>query len=113
MWTVPYWSVCMAKGRWTCTASGVPVVLAGQPFGNDEDLSYVDADNVGGARMAVRYLLSAAAGEWPGGRARHVPRVDRLHRYRMTMAEAGLNDSGLIVFGDFGRVSAGMPYTAC
>ena len=37
---------------------GVPVVLAARPFGNDEDLSYVDADNVGGARTAVQYLLS-------------------------------------------------------
>jgi DNA-binding LacI/PurR family transcriptional regulator len=33
---------------------GVPVVLAGRPFGNDDDLSYVDADNIGGARMAVQ-----------------------------------------------------------
>jgi len=31
--------------------------------------------------------------------------VDRLHGYRLTMAEAGLSDSGLIVFGDFGRGS--------
>jgi len=36
---------------------GVPVVLAGRPFGNDDDLCYVDADNIGGARMAVQYLL--------------------------------------------------------
>ena len=34
------------------------------------------------------------------------PGVDRLRGYRLTMAEAGLSDSGLIVFGDFGRVSA-------
>jgi DNA-binding LacI/PurR family transcriptional regulator len=34
------------------------------------------------------------------------PGVDRLHGYRMTMAEAALSDSGLIMFGDFGRVSA-------
>ena len=34
------------------------------------------------------------------------PGVDRLRGYVMTMAEAGLSDSGLIVFGDFGRVSA-------
>jgi DNA-binding LacI/PurR family transcriptional regulator len=70
---------------------GMPVVLAGRPFSSDDDLSYVDADNVGGARMAVQYMS---------------PGVDRLRGYRMTMAEAGLSDSGLIVFGDFGRVSA-------
>jgi DNA-binding LacI/PurR family transcriptional regulator len=34
------------------------------------------------------------------------PGVDRLRGYRMTMAEAALSDSGLIMFGDFGRVSA-------
>jgi len=50
---------------------GVPVVLAGRPFGSDDDLSYVDADNVGGARMAVQYMS---------------PGVDRLRGYRMTMA---------------------------
>lgn len=32
--------------------------------------------------------------------------MDRLRGYRLTMAKAGLSDSGLIVFGDFGRVSA-------
>jgi DNA-binding LacI/PurR family transcriptional regulator len=24
MWTVPYWSLCTAKGHWICTASGCP-----------------------------------------------------------------------------------------
>ena len=84
---------------------GVPVVLAGRPFGNDDGLSSADAGNVGGARMAVRYPLkrgrSTVAG--PPGMS---PGVDRLRGYLMTMAEAGLSDSGLIVFGDFGRVSA-------
>lgn len=41
-------------------------VLAGRPFGNDDDLSYVDADNVGGTRMAVRYLLSHGRGTVAG-----------------------------------------------
>jgi DNA-binding LacI/PurR family transcriptional regulator len=80
---------------------GVPVVLAGRPFGNDDDLSYVDADNIGGARMAVRYLLSHGRSTVAtvAGPPDMSPGVDRL-------AEAGLSDSGLIVFGDFGRVSA-------
>ena len=56
MWTAPFLA-CTAKGRWICTASGLPVVLAGRRFGNDDDLSYVDTGNIGGARMAVRYLL--------------------------------------------------------
>ena len=33
------------------------------------------------------------------------PGVDPLRGYRMTMAEAPLSDSGLIMFGDFDRVS--------
>jgi DNA-binding LacI/PurR family transcriptional regulator len=84
------------------------VVLAGRPFGNDEGLSFVDADNVGGARMAVRYLLSHRRGAVATvtGPPDMSPGVDRLRGYRLTMAEAGLSDSGLIVFGDFGRVSA-------
>ena len=84
------------------------MVLAGRPFGNDEDLSYVDADNVGGARMAVRYLLSHGRGTVAtvAGPPDMAPGVDRLRGYRLTMADAGLSDSGLIVFGDFSRVSA-------
>src|SRR5260370_34381510 len=34
------------------------------------------------------------------------PGVDRLRGYRMTMADAGLSDSGLIRFGACGRASA-------
>jgi DNA-binding LacI/PurR family transcriptional regulator len=105
MWTAPFLSACTASGRWTCTASGVPVVLAGRPFGNDDDLSYVDAD---GARMAVQYLLSRGRSTVAtvAGPPDMSPGVDRLRGYRTTMAEAGLSDAGLIVFGDFGRVSA-------
>jgi len=87
---------------------GVPVVLGGRPFGNDDDLSYVDVDNVGGARMAVQYLLKSghATVATVAGPPDMSPGVDRLRGYRTTMADAGLSDSGLIVFGDFGRVSA-------
>lgn len=87
---------------------GIPVVLAGRPFGDSDEFSYVDADNVGGAELAVQYLLksghtSVATVAGPPDMA---PGVDRLRGYRTAMADAGLSDSGLIVFGDFGRVSA-------
>jgi DNA-binding LacI/PurR family transcriptional regulator len=37
--------------------AGVPVILSGRPFANDEPpVTYVDADNRGGARSAVRFL---------------------------------------------------------
>ena len=87
---------------------GVPVVLAGRSFGNDDGISYVDADNAGGARMAVEYLLKngremVATIAGPPDMA---PGADRLTGYRKAMAEAGLGDPNLVMFGDFGRVSA-------
>jgi len=89
---------------------GIPVVLAGRPFGDDDgdEFSYVDADNVGGARMAVQYLLKNGRSTVAtvAGPPDMAPGVDRLRGYRTAMADAGLADPGLIVFGDFGRVSA-------
>jgi len=87
---------------------GVPVVLAGRPFGDDEAISYVDADNAGGARMAVEYLLKTGRNMIAtiAGPPDMAPGADRLAGYRAAMAEAGLADPNLIVFGDFGRVSA-------
>lgn len=38
---------------------GIPVVLSGRPFRSDDDVPYVDADNLGGARTATRALLDA------------------------------------------------------
>src|SRR5260221_6451503 len=86
----------------------VPVVLAGRPFRDDASLSYVDADNVGGAKMAVRYLLERGRRTVAtvAGPADMSPGVDRLRGYRMTMADAGLSDPGLIMFGDFCPFSA-------
>src|SRR5258708_14605310 len=86
----------------------VPVVLAGRPFRDDASLSYVDADNVGGAKMAVRYLLERGRRTVAtvAGPADMSPGVDRLPGYRMAIADPRLNHSGLTMFGDFGRVSA-------
>jgi DNA-binding LacI/PurR family transcriptional regulator len=87
---------------------GVPVLLAGRSFGNDEGISYVDADNAGGAKMAVEYLLKSGRTTIAtiAGPPDMAPGADRLAGYRAAMNEAGLSDPGLIVFGDFGRVSA-------
>ena len=107
-WTVPSWSACTAKARSTCTASACPWCWAGGRSATTRDLSYVDVDNVGGARMAVQYLLKSghATVATVAGPPDMSPGVDRLRGYRTTMADAGLSDFGLIVFGDFGRVSA-------
>lgn len=87
---------------------GIPLVLCGRPVSAGDELSYVDADNVGGAKKAVGYLLAS-------GR-RHIatvagppdmsPGVDRLLGYRKAVAAADLADPGMIAYGDFSR-SAG------
>lgn len=41
----------------TVRSLGIPVVQCGRPHEADEGLAFVDADNVGGARAATRYLL--------------------------------------------------------
>jgi DNA-binding LacI/PurR family transcriptional regulator len=87
---------------------GVPVVLAGRSFGNDEGVSYVDADNAGGARMAVQYLLKGGRDKVAtiAGPPDMAAGADRLAGYRSAIADAGLTDPSLVVFGDFSRVSA-------
>lgn len=85
-------------------ASGVPTVLNGFPVGL-RPVSYVDADNRGGARQAVEYLAA-------GGRRRIAavtgPQdmavgVDRLAGYRAALAAAGLPE--LVAAGDFSEAS--------
>jgi DNA-binding LacI/PurR family transcriptional regulator len=83
---------------------GVPTVLSGRPLSRRRRLWYVDADNVGGGRLATSYLLEH-------GR-RHVATVagpgdmcagqDRLAGYRAAVESAGLPyDDSLVSVGDF------------
>ena len=70
---------------------GIPVVLNGRPVTDGSDVSYVDADNEGGAAAAVRYLLRSGrgpVGTVAGPRDMAVG-VDRLRGYRVAMADAG------------------------
>lgn len=87
---------------------GIPLVLCGRPVGAADNLSYVDADNVGGARKAVRYLLDSGRQHIAtiAGPPDMSPGVDRLLGYRKAMTEADLSDPGMIAYGDFSR-SAG------
>ncbi|MFE9249120.1 LacI family DNA-binding transcriptional regulator [Streptomyces sp. NPDC007088] len=90
----------------------MPAVLAGRRLGL-ESLSYVQADNVGGARSAVRHLL--------GRGCRQIATITgpldmevagaRLAGYRRALAQAGVAaDEGLVAVGDFteegGRAAA-------
>ena len=86
------------------TDLGIPLVLCGRPVRGGENLSYIDADNVDGARAAVAYLLgigrkSIATIAGPRDMA---PGIDRLLGYREAMIAAGLSDPGMIAYGDFG-----------
>ncbi|WP_328501061.1 LacI family transcriptional regulator [Streptomyces sp. NBC_00457] len=87
--------------------AGLPTVLLGRRSG-DEHITYVDADNVGGARGAVEHLLR-------GGRRRiaavtgpldmYVTQC-RLRGYREALAAAGLDPlPSLVVEGDFTEAS--------
>jgi DNA-binding LacI/PurR family transcriptional regulator len=84
---------------------GTPVVLCGRPVSGGDSLSYVDADNVEGARTAVEYLLEngRTAVATIAGPPDMSPGVDRLLGYRKAMTAAGISDPGMIAYGDFSR----------
>ncbi len=83
---------------------GVPTVLSGRPLSGRRRLWYVDADNVGGGRIATEHLLASGH--------RHVATVagpldmcagqDRLSGYRAALEAAGrVYDESLVSVGDF------------
>lgn len=84
---------------------GIPLVLCGRPATGDggEHHAYVDADNVGGAEQAVRYLLGTGrtAVATIAGPPDMAPGIDRLLGYRKAVASAGVSDPGMIAYGDF------------
>ncbi|MFF9813300.1 LacI family DNA-binding transcriptional regulator [Streptomyces sp. NPDC014006] len=82
--------------------AGVPTVFGGRPGWRDGDrsASYVDSDNRGGAREAVRHLLALGR-----GRVAHITgpldqtsAADRLDGYRDALGDP---DPSLIAEGDF------------
>ncbi len=88
---------------------GVPVVLCGRPVTGAETVSYVDADNIGGARQAVRYLFDSGRTTVAtiAGPPDMSPGIDRLLGYRkaMTGTGTGISDPAMIAYGDFTRTS--------
>ncbi len=83
----------------------VPVVIGGRPA--HAGISYVDADNLGGAARAVRHLVDtgrSVIATVAGPRDMTVG-MDRLAGYRRVMADAERSDHGLVFFGDFGQAS--------
>ncbi len=86
---------------------GMPTVLGGRPTG-PEPVSYVDADNRGGARTAVSYLASKGRrhiGTVAGPRDMAVG-IDRLEGYFDGLRAAGLPvDERYVAYGDFSQDS--------
>ena len=86
---------------------GIPLVHCGRPVACGGALSYVDADNIGGASAAVRYLLDSGrkAVATIAGPPDMAPGIDRLLGYRKALAVAGTLDPGMIAYGDFSLMS--------
>ncbi|EFC80707.1 transcriptional regulator, LacI family [Parafrankia sp. EUN1f] len=83
--------------------AGVPLVMAGRLLTGDR-VDSVDADNVGGARLAVRYLVTAGRRRIAtiAGPQDMSVGVDRLRGYTEEMQAAGLPGSAdWIATGDF------------
>ncbi|MFJ9667900.1 LacI family DNA-binding transcriptional regulator [Streptomyces sp. NPDC101219] len=83
--------------------AGVPTVFGGRPGwtgGRGEDVVYVDSDNRGGARDAVRHLLGLGRERVAHitGALDQTSAADRLAGYRDVMADA---DPLLVAEGDF------------
>ncbi|MET9897354.1 LacI family DNA-binding transcriptional regulator [Streptomyces sp. NPDC006446] len=82
--------------------AGVPTVFGGRPGWGDgvREAVYVDCDNRGGARQAVRYLLGLGRTRIAHitGALDQTSAVDRLDGFRDVMADA---DPGLVAQGDF------------
>ncbi|WP_329256688.1 LacI family transcriptional regulator [Actinoallomurus sp. NBC_01490] len=84
--------------------SGVPTVLGGAPVGVDP-VSCVDADNRGGARLAVEHLIGLGRrriAAITGSQDMRVG-VDRLDGYQDVLSAAGL--PSLVATGDFSEES--------
>lgn len=82
--------------------AGVPVILAGRPFSDVAGMSYVSADNVGGARSAVALLVRRGRTRIAtiAGPMDMTPSVDRLAGFEAELAACGLRSQG-IAEGDF------------
>ena len=85
-------------------AQGVPVVLVGRPYRTGDDTPYVDADNVGGGRLATRAMIDR--GRRDIGTITGPPDMpaaqDRLDGFRAELAHHGRRPTkDSIVVGDF------------
>lgn len=82
---------------------GLPAVLGGRPIGTGQDISYVDIDNVGGARAAVEHLVKSGRRKVAtiAGLQDMGVGVDRLTGYQKAIG----SKAQLIAYGDWGEAS--------
>jgi DNA-binding LacI/PurR family transcriptional regulator len=82
---------------------GLPAVLGGRPIGPGQEISYVDIDNVGGARGAVEHLINSGRRKIAtiAGLQDMGVGVDRLRGYREAIGSAQQR----IAYGDWGEAS--------
>jgi DNA-binding LacI/PurR family transcriptional regulator len=82
----------------------IPTVLSGRPYGNSGFVSYVDADNRGGGRLAIDHLLSIGRTKigTVTGPMDMVAAVDRFDGYCDGLRAAGIRPTKTLVeAGDF------------
>lgn len=88
----------------TLARLGMPVVMLGRPYASAEGITWLDADNVGGALLAVDHLLSSGRHTIATitGPLDMCAGVDRLAGYRSALEAHGVPyDPDLVVEGDF------------
>ena len=86
---------------------GMPVVMGGRPSGN-APMTYVDVDNVGGARLAVEHLVAIGRRRIAtiSGPLDMAAGIDRLQGFRDAIKSAGLSaDASYERAGNFGQDS--------
>lgn len=86
--------------------AGIPTVVGGRPPRNLPGLSYVDADNVGGAQLAAERLITAGRKRIATitGPQDMTAGADRLAGYQRALAAAG-RQADRIAHGEFTRES--------
>jgi DNA-binding LacI/PurR family transcriptional regulator len=84
-------------------ARGLPAVLGGRPIGPGQQISYVDIDNVGGAKIAVEHLIRSGRKKIAtiAGLQDMGVGVDRLTGYKQAIGSA----KPLVAYGDWGESS--------
>ena len=88
----------------TLARMGIPVLCGGRPLGRST-VPYVEVDNVGGASLAVRHLLTVGRRRIAtiAGPQDMVAGIDRLSGYRSELRES--RRRSIVAVGDFTRES--------